>query len=668
MKKPEIPYNESQRMDALCGLNILDTPAEERFDWITRVAQRCFKVPITLVSLVDSERQWFKSRQGLDTSETARDISFCGHAILSEDILYIPNALDDPRFTDNPLVTDAPYIRFYAGAPLHAPEGQRIGTLCIIDDKPREFSSDELGILRDLADGVEAELERTHLLEMSHALRQSEERLQHLIDVSHGVTYACKAFGDYGATFISANAEEIMGYPPQAFTEDSGFWLAHVHPDEREQMLEDLEKLFEQGSYAHEYRFLHADGHYRWMYDKLYLNRDHNGAPQEIIGLWSDITEQKTTELQLLSSENRIRAIIDTVVDGIVTINARGLIKTFNPAAERLFGYSVDEVVGRNVKILMPESYAVEHDGYLHNYLTTGEKKVIGIGREVVGQRKDGSIFPMDLAVSEMAVNGERMFTGIVRDITERKMVEDTLHHAKEEAERNNRMKSEFLNMMSHELRTPLTVIIGYLPLLVDENNQPDATMIAEIARDMESAGNHLLHLINDLLDLSKIEAGKMTLQVEQFTISAMVQEILNSLKIKAEAKQTLLVNETLDKPIFADKVRLKQILINLVGNAIKFTEQGSITVTTRSIANGVEFSVADTGAGIPARDLTHIFDRFHQVDSSSTRNAGGTGLGLAITQKLVELHNGEISVTSVLGKGTTFTFTIKNQEIEPNG
>jgi len=668
MKKPEIPIDESQRIDALCALDILDTPGEERFDRITRIAQRHFSIPIALVSLVDRKRQWFKSHQGVEASETPRDISFCGHAILGEDIFYIPNALEDPRFADNPLVTAAPNIRFYAGAPLHAPGGERVGTLCIIDSEPREFTTEELSVLRDLADAVEAELERGHLLETRRALAKSEQRLQYLIRASHSVTYACRPSGDYGATYISANAEEIMGYPPEAFIGDSGFWLEHVHPDDREPMLAGLEKLFEQGEHLHEYRFLHADGRYRWMHDNLHLIYDDNEEPEEIIGLWSDITERKLTAAALQSSENRIRAIIDTVVDGIVTIDRRGIIQTFNPAAERIFGYSAEEVTGNNVNCLMPSPYREEHDGYLHNHLTTGEKKIIGIGREVVGQRKDGSTFPMDLAVSAMQVNGVEMFTGIVRDITERKQAEKQMQRAKEQAELSNRTKSEFLNMMSHELRTPLTVIIGYLPLLTNEETLPEPAMIASIAQDMEHSGNHLLHLINDLLDISKIEAGKMVLKPEPLSIQQVVQGVLDSLQAKADERQIQLINEADDHTLVADLVRLKQILINLVGNAIKFTEQGSITVSTRPLENGVEVAIADTGCGIPAADLPHIFDMFQQVDSSSTRASGGTGLGLAITQKLIELHHGTISVSSKEQKGTTFTFTLKNQEIHPDG
>ncbi len=493
MKKPEIPNNETARHQSLCKLALLDTPAEARFDRITRVAQRHFNVPIALVSLVDSERQWFKSRQGLDASETPRDISFCGHAILTDSIFYIPNALEDPRFVDNPLVAGGPNIRFYAGAPLHAPDGERIGTLCIIDDKPRIFSPEELTVLRDLADAVEAELERGQLLLAETAQANSEARIRAIVEtVLDGIitidscgrvqTFnpaAERIFGYTAAEVVTQNVNMLM--PAPYVTEHDGYLHNYLTTGDKKVI-----------GIGREVTGQRKDGSTFPM--ELAVSEMKVNGERMFTGIVRDITERKHIESDLRSSENRVRAVIDTVVDGIITIQRNGIIQTANPATASIFGYEIEEMLGRNVNMLMPEPYHNAHDDYLHNYLTTGDKKVIGIGREVTGQRKDGSTFPMELAVSEMDVNGERMFTGIVRDITERKRLE--------------RLKSEFVSTVSHELRTPLTSIRGALGLVLGKSagELPDkARQMLEMA---ERNSERLTLLINDILDLEKIESG----------------------------------------------------------------------------------------------------------------------------------------------------------------
>ncbi|MCK5091677.1 MAG: PAS domain-containing sensor histidine kinase, partial [Gammaproteobacteria bacterium] len=378
------------------------------------------------------------------------------------------------------------------------------------------------------------------------------------------------------------------------------------------------------------------------------------------------IVAERTRELE--SSELYQRSIVENIVDGLVTIDDKGIVTSFNPAAVKIFGYQPDEVIGNNIKMLMPDPYQSEHDGYLGDYHKTNEKKIIGIGREVEGQCKDGSTFPMDLAVNEVNIGDTHFFIGIVRNITERKQSERAMVEAKELAEKNNQMKSEFLNIMSHELRTPLTVIIGYLPLLKNEATMPEPAMVADIAQDMDSAGKHLLALINDVLDLSKIEAGKMSLRCEEIPLRPFTEDFLNNLRVSTNEKGVSLICEADEGVLYADPVRLKQILINLVGNAIKFTHHGSVTVSVRKVDGGAEFKVIDTGSGMPEEDLPFIFDKFHQIDSSSTRNIGGTGLGLSITKKLIELHGGEVTVMSKPGEGAVFTFTILNQEMNQNG
>ncbi len=362
-------------------------------------------------------------------------------------------------------------------------------------------------------------------------------------------------------------------------------------------------------------------------------------------------------------SEAKTRAIVDTVVIGILVINAKRIIQDFNPAAERIFGYSADEVIGKNVKIIMPEPYHSHHDEYVERYLKTGEKRVIGIGREVQGIRKDGTTFPMELAVNEMVLHDERMFVGILTDITDRKYAEEALILAKEAAEEANRLKTEFINVISHELRTPLTVILGNAPLLTDLDDLPEPEEIVEIANDILNDGEHLLSLINDLLDISKLEAGKVHLHPELLYSEKVTREGIDSIKPLADKKNITIESDLKDIPIEADPIRMKQILLNLLGNAVKFTDSGGIRVKVCEKDRMARFTISDTGCGMKEEDLPYIFDVFRQVDSSSTRSASGTGLGLSITKRLVEIHGGWISVESELEKGSAFTFTIPMAE-----
>lgn len=362
---------------------------------------------------------------------------------------------------------------------------------------------------------------------------------------------------------------------------------------------------------------------------------------------------------ELRNSESKTKKILDTALNGMITIDSKGIVDYLNPAGEEIFQYSAHEVLGNNVKMLMPDPYHGQHDQYLKNYHQTGIKKIIGFNREVTGRRKDGTEFPMRLAVGEMEFGGIKTYVGVILDITEQKAAEMDLIASKELAEEANRMKTEFLNTMSHELRTPLTVILGNISELTDDANMPDVEEIADIAGDIENAGEHLLLLINDLLDLSRIEAGKMNLDLQAVGTNETVKNAFDTLKVLAEKKGIKLIDQGGDYFVTADPIRLKQILMNLVGNAIKFTDQGSIVISVESTAKEVLFHVSDTGCGISEADQKHVFDSFRQADSSSRRVAGGSGLGLAITKKLVELHGGQIELKSILNKGSTFSFSL---------
>ncbi len=378
----------------------------------------------------------------------------------------------------------------------------------------------------------------------------------------------------------------------------------------------------------------------------------------------------------------RLKAITDTAVDGIITINARGIVQSFTPAAEKIFGFGADEVIGNNISMLMPAPDAGHHDEHLMNYLRSGEAKIIGVGRTVTARRKNGEEFPMDLAVSRAEVNGECIFVGIVRDVTERLDREQqlivyaqrlekkrvALEDACALAERATKMKSDFLANMSHEIRTPMNGVIGMNELLLDtplnENQKRYALTVIHSAEA-------LLTVINDVLDFSKIEAGKLELEPVYFNFYELAEEVTALLAIKAkEKKLDFTVQYAPDAPrhVIGDPVRIRQIICNLVGNAVKFTSKGYVLLTialdpAASPANNLacfKVSVSDSGIGITPDAQKYIFDKFTQADASTTRKFGGSGLGLAICKQLANLMGGTISVTSEVNVGSTFWFTMK--------
>ncbi|MCX8110266.1 MAG: PAS domain S-box protein [Syntrophorhabdaceae bacterium] len=512
----------------------------------------------------------------------------------------------------------------------------------------------------------------------------------------------------------------------------------------------------------------------------------------------------KTTLKSLQEREARIRAILDNSVEGIITINEEGVIEDFNPAAEYIFGYAAHEVLGQDVSILMPAPYSSEHKGYIKKYLTTGEKKVIGKRIEIIGRRKDGNKFPMEISISEVKIGERSIFTGLLRDITERKKTEEELkklsraiehssavviitdfdgiieyvnpkftqvtgytreeamgkrpnivksgetpleeykklwdtiksgeewtglfHNkkkngdyywvstsispvkdskgnithfvgiqeditqikkaeeelikAKEIAETANKAKSIFLASMSHEIRTPMNAIIGMADLLMDTQLNSDQLRYVQV---FKHAGENLLNIINDILDLSKIESGRLEIESIGFDIIELIEKTCDVMSIKGYEKgleMACRIHRDVPQRIIGDPVRIRQVLINLIGNAIKFTERGEVVIEVSSVKQGsvvngtdvqheievdplgsdrviLKFSVRDTGIGIPKEKINTIFDKFTQVDASTTRKYGGTGLGLTISKSLVRLMGGDLWVESEIGKGSTFSFTI---------
>jgi two-component system, sensor histidine kinase and response regulator len=365
----------------------------------------------------------------------------------------------------------------------------------------------------------------------------------------------------------------------------------------------------------------------------------------------------------LEDAEARLRAILDNVLDGIITIDASGTVISINPAVVKMFGYESGDVVGRNIRMLMPEPNRSSHDGYLARYESTGKTKAIGVGRELEGLTKAGLTFPMELTVTEVAFQSQRMFVGLVRDITERKRSEDASRHARAAAEVANRTKSDFLANMSHEIRTPMNAIMGmtYLALRAAPTPQQQGYLTK-----IGNAAQSLLGIMNDILDFSKIEAGKLELEHIVFSLAEVLCNLVDIVGQTAEGKGIALVfsgTEQAPRSLVGDPLRLGQILINLVNNAIKFTEKGEIVVQVmvEEVTAGrarFAFSVTDSGIGMSPMQVANLFQSFNQADTSFTRKYGGTGLGLAISKQLCELMGGSISVASELDKGSKFRFT----------
>jgi PAS domain S-box-containing protein len=448
-----------------------------------------------------------------------------------------------------------------------------------------------------------------------------------------------------GLLYWSPKYRQMLGFADGAFQPTPADFESRLHPDDRLIVTTALQAhIRDQIPFDVECRLRHNTGQHLWVRLCGVAQRNRAGRAHRMVGSVDDISVRKEAEQKLSEREARLRNMFEHAADGLITINTRGIVQSYNPACEKLFGYRADEVVGRNVSMLMPEPYHSEHDGYLTNYMLTGEAKIIGIGREVEGRRKDGTLFPMDLSISEFRSGGEILFSGVVRDITQRKQIE--------------RMKSEFISVVSHELRTPLTSIRGSLGLLA---NSRDAGLPAPTLELLEIArrnSERLVVLINDILDMEKLESGKMRVLLQPVALDELLTDA-----VTANAAYATRFGVTLNlwtepdlPPGLADPDRLTQVVANLLSNAAKFTRQGSdVDIQAVKTGDRIQISVRDHGDGIPEEMRGRVFEKFSQADHSNSRERTGTGLGLSIARHLMRLMNGDVTFSSEPGKGATF-------------
>ncbi|HKB37152.1 MAG TPA: ATP-binding protein, partial [Gemmataceae bacterium] len=382
----------------------------------------------------------------------------------------------------------------------------------------------------------------------------------------------------------------------------------------------------------------------------------------ELAAGFNTMAGQLETNMRVVNErEAHIRAIMDTAADGIVTLDERGKIESLNVAAVRMFGHRRDELIGHNVSMLLAEGRKWTLAD-IESRLGSAESTLLGFRNELDARHRDGRIFPVELALAEVKSNGVRRFTATFHDLTRRKQTEDELRRAKELAEQANSAKSQFLANMSHELRTPLNVIINYAEMLMEEAHEQEVPAFLPDLKRIHASGKHQLALINDILDMSKIEAGRIDLCTESFDVPAMIADVATTIRPVVEKNDNaLLVDCDADLgAMHSDLTRVRQCLFNLLSNAGKFTEKGTVSLrVTREERNGqdgLRFSVSDTGIGMTPPQLAKLFKPFTQADTSTTRQYGGTGLGLAISLRLSEMMGGTIEVSSEPGKGSTFT------------
>lgn len=774
--KAALPHNEQARLQALYRLDVLDSPREQNYDDLAQLAMNICEVPIAVISLVDRNRQWFKSCLGLDATETSRDVAFCAHAILSPtDILVVEDATRDPRFADNPVVTGDPFIRFYAGAPLVTRQGEALGTLCVIDRQPRQLGQPQLHTLKLLANQVVRllELRETNialeqerktigdvirganlgtwrwnvqtgeaifnerwgamlgyelaelapltvstwqslchpddlaaagkLLErhfrgeldyyesncrMKHKsgawvhvysrgrvvsttadghplwisgthsditelqqsrlqLQESEERLQTMISNFPGAVYRCHNDRRWTMLYLSDAVEGLTGYPPSAFVGDGAISFTDItHPDDVQRIFEIVQGALAEGrSFNLTYRMQHRDGALLCVQEVGRGVYDRSGELKYIDGFIWDVTETKEAYEVIELNERKLSTLYSQAPVAIaLTHFGNGGFVECNPEFCQLTGYSPEQLLGLSERDITPDSYRAQDLNQLESLHISGrygpyEKQLI---------HRDGRLVPVLInGVLIESPNGERQIWAFFQDITERKRVEQ--------------MKNEFVSAVSHELRTPLTAISGSLGLVVNGALGPLSDHLKNMLAIAHKNSLRLTLLINDLLDMEKLLAGKMDFDMRRQPLLPIVEQSLEANSAYADTfgvRLALYASEA-DIQVMVDAQRLQQVLANLISNAVKFSPaQGQVDIQVTTLGELVRIAVVDRGPGVSDEFRERIFQKFSQADSSDSRQRGGTGLGLAISKAFVERMQGTIGFESELGKGATFFAT----------
>ena len=525
------------------------------------------------------------------------------------------------------------------------------------------------------------QLETQHLLELQEetnkqlkqlnvSLRSSEEKLAVTLNSIGDAVITTDAQGY--VTHLNPCAEKFTGWmQASAIGRPVGEIFKVVNEETRLPSKLPIMEMVAQGTTNGLEVLLARNGGERAIADSCAPIRDHDGQVVGAVLVFRDVTQEYAAQQAVRDSAALNQTILNAVVDGIITFHARGgMVKTINPAAERMFGYSAAELVGQNFSLLTPDLNGAPSTGSIEYSTDNYAARVMGLGHEAVGRRKDGSFFPMEMEVSEMWLGGQRYITGILRDITMRKRVEVErslfdqtlqeknieLESARFVAENANRAKSVFLSQMSHELRTPLNAILGFAQLMEVSSPLPTPGQTNRLQQIIK-AGWCLLELINQILDLSVIESGKVSLSLSAVPISEILNECNAMIELQAQIRGIQIKFITCDDAglVMADRTRVKQAVLNLLSNAIKYNrKQGDVEVRCSATADHVRISVKDSGAGLPPEKVLQLFQPFNRLGQEAGKEEG-KGMGLVVSKQLVELMGGNIGVVSTVGQGTEF-------------
>ncbi|MGA7932448.1 MAG: response regulator [Kovacikia sp.] len=589
--------------------------------------------------------------------------------------IWIADVTRDDRFLRSEIAVRSG-LRSAFGFPIQAGE-QVVGVMSFFDQKICKPDDDLINMMATVGRQIGQFIKRKQVEEAldlercqsEAALRSKEELLRLALGAARMGAWDWNIIT--GEEKWSREVAEVFGENPDTTEASYETFFRRVHPEDRPFLEQAQNQTLEQGAvYNVEYRIIWDDGSVRWVNSRGNVMRDADGNPVRMTGVTMDISDRKQAELRLQQAEEKYRSIFENAADGIFQATAEGNYLSANPALAKIYGYDSPEI------LIATLSGQIEHKLYVSSqrraefiHLMSQHGAVADFESQVF--RCDGSIIWISENAREVRnSDGELLYyEGIVKEITDRKQAAAELFKAKEAAEAASRAKSQFLANMSHELRTPLNAIIGYSEMLQEDSQDMGYDDIIPDLGKIYGAGKHLLGLINDILDISKIEAGRMDLYLETFCIPDLIDEVEATIQPLIEKNSNLLVVNYSDdlETMRADLTKVRQTLLNLLSNASKFTKEGTITLTvekaqaSRLKANHEElplirFIVSDTGIGMTEEQTSKLFQAFTQADASTTRKYGGTGLGLAISRRFCQMMGGDIAVESKLGQGSKFT------------